>query len=167
MLNLLVSLIFYTGVLLNSYKVFLMPYQPYNIFPWSPEINPAKSSSTFLISHTLIALLTSYVNYNWYFQQQRIKRNDTTVNNRVAIHQENVSSKTALFCHFFFALGVLFNISHLGNLSPDKAFMVNTAALLGLSLSVLLKKPLMYFLLLNFPVYLEVVKLVSYIITSM
>lgn len=167
MLNLLVSLIFYTGVFLNSYKVFLMPYQPHNIFPWSPNINRAKLSSTFLISHTLIALFTSYVNYNWYFQQQGIKIKDTTVNNRVAIHQESVSSKTALFCHFFFALGVLFNISRVVNLSNDKAFMVNTVALLGLSLSILLKKPLIYFLLLNSPVYLEVVKLVSYIISSM
>lgn len=165
MLDLIVSVIFYVGLGLNFYKIGLMPNQPYNIFPWSPTLNPAKSSPSFLILHTLIALLCSYINCHWYFQQRKVKSNDQSTSNRAAITQERLLERSALFCHMFFALGVIFNISHLGNMDPEKAFMINSIALLGLSLSVIVRKPLTYFLILNFPVYLEVMRLISYAIT--
>lgn len=165
MLDFIVSVIFYVGFCLNFYKVGLIPYQPYNIFPWSQTLNPAKSSPSFLILHTLSALLCSYINYNWYFEQQKIKVNDQSINNRYTIKHEKILRRSALFWHSFFSLGVIFNISHLGNLDPEKALIINSIALLGLSLSVIVRKPLIYFLILNFPIYLEFTRLISYAIT--
>ena len=128
-----------------------MSDQPYNIFPWSPVINPAKSSPLWLICHTMIALFSSYVNYRWYFQQRQKMRTKT---DRFEL--------LALFCHMAFSLLVIMNIFNLGNVDPDTAFIINFTALFGLTISHMAKSPLMYFLILNFPVYLEVVRLISY-----
>jgi hypothetical protein len=131
-----------------------MFYQPYNIFPWSPVSNAAKSSPSWLICHTILALIGSYINYSWYLQQENRKINKGRANNKF--------ESLALGCHVIFSLLILTNITNLGNASSKSAFAINLYGLLGLTISYMARSPLIYFLILNVPVYLEIVSLAFY-----
>lgn len=43
----IINAIFVIALLLNSYKIFLIPFQPYNIFPWMGLFSKSEGNLSF------------------------------------------------------------------------------------------------------------------------
>lgn len=154
-----INAVFALGLILNSYKIFLVPFEPYNIFPWSPEENTAKSSSFWLICHTLTALLLLYNAWRWSSGPQK-KWPD---GRRSGSLMESEGNRLRVIgCHVLFALGVIPNIFHLGNKHWLVVFLVNFGALAGLLWTLAQSEAQAYFMILNVPVLFEALKLFSF-----
>jgi hypothetical protein len=154
----LINIIFIAGLILNSYKIFLMPMQPYNIFPWSSEDNPAKSSPFWLIYHLITSLLLLCASRYWYICTNKMRiiatYDDTIMDSYVYI----------ILSHILFTIGIIPNLSNLGCNSGYLAFIINTTILTGLTWALYKSRPLVYFILLNIPIFSEIISLLLFLI---
>lgn len=152
--HIVVNFIYILSLCLNFYKAGPMINNPYNIFPWSPEVNHARSNSFWLIYHIITSFMLSSESRLWHLSH--IKRS------------KNINEKFLVMkiFHLLFVIGVVVNIFNLGNASGWPAFAINSIALATLTTALYLSKSFIYFLILHTPVYLELVKLVFYIYTT-
>jgi len=66
--------------------------------------------------------------------------------------------------HLYFLIGVVYNIFHLGNLNIYIALLINGITSIALTWCLFREKSLLYFMILNLPVFAEILSLISYLL---
>jgi len=148
-----INAIFIVALVLNSYKIFLTPLKPYNIFPWSPISSPAQSSPFWLTYHWGTAMMLLFAAWNWHSCLTR-----STSRNLID------SYKYILLSHVLFLIGIIPNIFHLGSFNPYMALVINGGTCIALTWCLYRSQSLLYFMILNIPVFAELLYLVGYLI---
>jgi hypothetical protein len=152
--------LFTVALLLNMYKPILMLAQSaYNIFPWSPQPHVSESSMWWLVYHWTTSMLLLLSARKWHLASMR---HEAVHNPGSNIVMKNHYGLTVLL-FLIFDWGVILNMSRLGALPPHTAFAVNLTALTLLSFALYNANSRMFFILLNAPVFLELIKLMAYI----
>lgn len=142
-----VNLLLVLALGLNFYKIALMFNSPYYIFPWSNDGVEAKSSGLLLIIHTILALGLVSRTRKWILAENPVDR-------------ANAKSVTET-AFFLFVLSLLPMMWNLGSAPSAIAVLINSVVLCCLGFFLGRDYQLTFYTVLNLPVILEAVKIIT------
>jgi len=136
--SIIFSFILFLALDFNLYKLPLTEMIPYNIFPWSPSPQIAKTPPKALRAHLESALILFILAY------------------LRCLHPES-DVIFILFCifHMKFSYGLIPNLQNFGNANKYTALTINGGLFVALQVALLID-PAVYYCILSIPVLFEV-----------